>query len=186
MNHQTEAIEAAKRSVELAPYQRPSALAEMYFLARQYDAALSEVRLRLEAQPNNVSLLYVQSDTSRRKGDYKEAIDAWQRFLVATGDAEAARQARQAYQKGGWPGFLRWQLRIRERQAKSKYVSPVELAGYHAQLREREQTLALLEEGYRQRATDMRWIQQDPAYDFLNADPRFRSIVNTVGEAAGN
>jgi tetratricopeptide (TPR) repeat protein len=186
MDRHAEAIEAATRSVELAPYQRPSALAEMYFLDRQYDAALSELRLRLEAQPNNVSLLFVQSDTWRRKGNYKEAMDAWQRMLVASGDAETARQARLAYEKGGWRGFIRWQLRLRERQAKSKYVSPVELANYHAQLGEREQTLALLEEGYRQRATDMRWIQQDPAYDFLNADPRFRAILKRIGQPAGD
>ena len=186
MDRHAEAIEAAKRSVELAPYQRPSALAEMYFLARQYDAALSELRLRLEAQPNNVSLLFVQSDTWRRKGNYKEAVDAWQRMLVASGDAKTARQVRLAYEKGGWQGFIRWQLRLREGQAKSTYVSPVELASYHAQLGEREQTLALLEEGYRQRATDMRWIHQDPAYDFLNADPRFRSILNSVGRPSAH
>ena len=184
MDRHVEAIEAAKRSVELAPYQRPSALAEMYFLDRQYDAALSEVRLRLEAQPNNVSLLFVQSDTWRRKGNYKEAMDAWQRMLVASGDAETARQARLAYEKGGWHGFIRWQIRLREGQAKGSYVSPVELANYQAQLGERDQTLALLEEGYRQRATDMRWIHQDPAYDFLSTEPRFRSILNNVGSPA--
>jgi len=155
-------------------------------LPAKYDTALSELRLRLEAQPNNAYLLFIQSDIWRRKGNFKEAVDAWQRMLVAQGDAETARQVRQAYEKGGWRGFLRWQLRLREGQAKSRYVSPVELANYHAQLGEREKTLALLEEGYRQRATDMRWIQQDPAYDFLNADPHFRSILNRMGEPAGN
>lgn len=186
MNRPVEAIEAAKRSIELAPYQRPSALAEMYSFAHQYDAALSDLRLRLEAQPNNAYLLFLQSDVWRRKGDYKEAVDAWQRMLVASGDPGTARQVRQAYENGGWRGFLRWQLHVREGQAKSSYVSPVELASYHAQLGEREQTLALLEEGYRQRATDMRWIHQDPAYDFLNSDPHYRSILNRMGEPAGS
>jgi hypothetical protein len=60
------------------------------------------------------------------------------------------------------------------------------LALYHAQLGEREQTLALLEEGCRQRATDMRWIHQDPAYDFLNADPRYRAILKQMRGPAGS
>jgi TolB-like protein/DNA-binding winged helix-turn-helix (wHTH) protein len=184
MDRHAEAVEAAKKSVELAPYQRPSALAEMYFLDRQYDAALSELRLRLDAQPNRVRLLFIQSETWRRKGNYKEAMDAWQRMLVASGDAEKARQARLAYEKGGWRGWTRWQLR--EGQAKNQYVSPVELANYHAQLGEREETLALLEEGYRQRATDMRWVHQDPAYDFLDADPLFRDIMKRIGHSASN
>ena len=105
---------------------------------------------------------------------------------MCSSDLGTARQVRKAYENGGWRGFLRWQLHVREEQAKSSYVSPVELAGYHAQLGEREQTLALLEEGYRQRATDMRWIHQDPAYDFLAGDPHYRSILNRMGELAGS
>ena len=186
MDRHAEAIEAAKRSVELAPYQRPFALAVMYILDRQYDAALSELRLRLEAQPKNADLLFTKLDALRKKGDYKEAADAWQQGLVASGDDKMARQVRQAYEKGGWRGLILWQLHLREGQAKSRYISPVELANYHAQLGEREQTLALLEEGYRQRATDMRWIQQDPAYDFLNADPRYRSILSQMGGPKSN
>jgi predicted Zn-dependent protease len=71
----------------------------MYFLDRQYDAALSEVHLRLEAQPNNVAVLWILSDTSRRKGNYKEALEASERMLAATGDAKSARQRRLAYEK---------------------------------------------------------------------------------------
>ena len=186
MDRDNEAIEAAKKSVELAPYERPFGIAEMYGLARHYDAALTDLRLRLKAQPNNVGLLWFQSDILRRKGDYKEAANAWQRLLVASGQAEDAQVARKVYEKGGWSGFTRWQLHLLEGQAKSQYVSPVQLARFHAQLGEREPTLALLEEGYRQRATDMLWIHQDPAYDFLNAEPRFRSILKRIGEPTGN
>jgi len=32
----------------------------------------------------------------------------------------------------------------------------------------------------------MRWIHQDPAYDFLNGDPHYRSILNRMGELAGS
>jgi hypothetical protein len=32
----------------------------------------------------------------------------------------------------------------------------------------------------------MRWIHQDPAYDFLNSDPRYRSILSRMGELAGS
>ena len=181
MNRNAEAIEAAKKSVELAPYQRPGAVAEMYSYDRQFDAALADLRLRREAAPNDDYLLFLQADIWRRKGNYKEAVDAWARGTTASGDPQAAKQARQAYQQGGARGFIRWQLRRREVEAKSRYVSPVELACYHAQLGEKNPTLALLEEGYRQRATDMRWIQEDPAFDFLNADQRYQSILHRLG-----
>jgi tetratricopeptide (TPR) repeat protein len=186
MNRKADAIEAARKSVELAPYERPTALAEMYSFDRQYDAAIAELRLRLEATPSSEALLYTLSDTWRRKGKDKEALDAWVRMLIASGNDQAVKPVRRAYAQGGWRGFLRWQLHLREQQAKTSYVSPVELANYHAQLGEREPTLTLLEEGYRQRATDMRWLQEDPAYDFLAADPQYRSILQRVGEPAPN
>jgi hypothetical protein len=39
----------------------------------------------------------------------------------------------------------------------------------------------MLEEGYRQRVPDLLWIQNDPAYDFLHSDPRYRSIIQRIG-----
>ena len=184
LKRKAEAIELARKSVELAPYERPTAIAEMLVLARRYDEAIAELRLRLVAMPKNDNLLYTLADTLRRKGDYKGAVDIWAQLGAAGGHPEAAKQQLQAYQHGGWRGELQWLLRQREKDAKSGYVSPVELAGYHAQLGEREPTLSLLEEGYRQKATDILWLQEDPAYDFLSADPQFRSIVRRIGEPA--
>jgi TolB-like protein/DNA-binding winged helix-turn-helix (wHTH) protein len=182
MNRKAEAIEAAKKSVELSPYERPYALAGAYVFDRQYDAAVAELRLRLEAMPRNADLLFQLADTLRRKGDFKGFVDAWVQGQDAYGNHPLGVQARRAYDKGGARGFLLWQLHRREAEAKSQYVSPVELASYHAQLGEKGPALALLEEGYRQRATDMRWITEDPAFDFLNPDPQYQSILTRVGE----
>ena len=44
MNREADAIDAAKKSVELAPYQRPGAVAYEYTSDRQFDAALSSAR----------------------------------------------------------------------------------------------------------------------------------------------
>ena len=93
MNRKADAIEAARKSVELAPYERPGALAEMYSFDRQYDPSLAELRLRLESLPNNGYLLFTLADTWRRKGNYKEAVDAWAKSSIASGDPQAAKQA---------------------------------------------------------------------------------------------
>ena len=169
--------------MEIDPFSRPYALASLYPYPRQFDAALKEIRLRLEANPNNLDLLGLEMDTLRRMGKYKEAVDVWARWHILTGDPQSAANLRRAWDRGGARGFVRWQLGRRLLQSKSRYVSPVELANYYAQLGDKEQTLALLEEGYRQHATDILWIQGDPAYDFLHSDPRFRSIVQRTGVA---
>jgi TolB-like protein/DNA-binding winged helix-turn-helix (wHTH) protein/Tfp pilus assembly protein PilF len=183
VNREAEAIDLGKKAMEIDPFSRPYALASLYEYTRQFDATLAEIRLRLEANPNNPDLIGLEMEIQRRMGNYKEAVDTWAKWHILMGDPQSALDLRRAYNRGGARGFVRWQLDRRLLQAKSHYVSPVELASYYAQLSDKERTLALLEEGYRQRATDTLWIQGDPAYDFLHADPRFRSIVQKTGVA---
>jgi len=183
VNREAEAIDLGKKAMEIDPFSRPYALASLYVYTRQFDATLAEIRLRLEANPNNLDLLGLEMDTLRRMGKYKEAVDAWAKWHILMGDPQSAVELRRAYERGGVRGFVRWQLDRRLLQAKSHYVSPVELASYYARLGDKERTLALLEEGYRQRATDTLWIQADPAYDFLHSDLRFRSIVQKTAVA---
>jgi TolB-like protein/DNA-binding winged helix-turn-helix (wHTH) protein len=183
VNHEVEAIDLGKKAMEIDPFARPYLLASLYEYTRQYDATMAEIRLRQEANPNNLDLLGMEMDTLRRVGNYKEAVEAWAKWHILMGDPQSAVDLRLAYEKGGAHGFVRWQLGRRLLQAKSHYVSPVELASYYAQLGDKEQTLALLEEGYRQRATDTLWIQGDPAYDFLHTDERYRSLIRRIGLA---
>jgi TolB-like protein/DNA-binding winged helix-turn-helix (wHTH) protein len=181
VNRNAEAIELGKKSMEIDPFSRPYAVAGLYQYTRQFDATLREIRLRLEANPNNLDLLGLEMDTFRRMGNYKEAVDVWARWHILTGDPQSAVNLRRAWDRGGARGFVRWQLGRRLLQSKSRYVSPVELASYYAQLGDKERTLALLEEGYQQHSTGTLWIQGDPAFDFLHSDSRFRSIVQRTG-----
>jgi TolB-like protein/DNA-binding winged helix-turn-helix (wHTH) protein len=186
LSRNSEAIDAGKKEMELDPFARPYGLASIYVGARQYDAALSDLQLRMEASPNNPDLLGVAMDIWRRKGNYKEAVDAWEKWHIATGDPQSAVNLRRAYDQGGARGFVRWQLGRRLTQSKSRYVSPVELACYYAQLGDKERTLALLEEGYLQHSTDVLWVQDDPAYDFLHDDPHYRALVQKIGRPPAN
>lgn len=181
LNRNAEAIALTKKDMELDPFDRPYALADIYAGARQYDAALAEIDLRLQASPNNPHLIWMTMDVWRRKGNYSKAAGAWEKWHILTGDPQAAASLRRAYERGGARGFIRWQLGRRTQQAKTQYVSPIELASYYAQLGEKEPTLSLVEQGYRWHSTDTLWIQMDPAFDFLHNDPRFRTVVRNTG-----
>ncbi len=179
LNRNAEAIESEKKAMEINPFEKPWAMAEAYKVARQYDAALEDVQLRLKTNPR--AFLSDMADIYRLNGMHPEQVEAWAKLHEVTGDAKSAANARRAYQQGGFPAFVRWELARRTEQAKKKYVSPIELACYYAQLGEREPALSLLEEGYNQRAPDVLWIQTDPAYDFLHDDPRYRDLVQKIG-----
>ncbi len=181
LNRCPEAIEAERKAMELDPFERPWALVLAYDEARRYDAALEEARLHMETDAGSTDLLWVTADTWRSKGSGKEAAESWEKFFTALGDSQSAAAIQRAYRAGGYPAVVRWQISAAESSENPHYVSPVVLAGLHAQLGQREPTLSLLEEGYRQHSPGLLRIQCDPAYDFLHDDPRYRAVIQKIG-----
>ena len=178
-----EAIEAEKKAMELDPFQRPFAMGLAYIEARQYDAAIKDARQRLETHPEDGGLHWVVYDAYRRKGELKEAGQEWEKMMTPMGNKEdvSATTIRRAYEKGGYKAVLLQNVSDLKQKAATRYVSPVDLALQYAQLGRREETLALLEEGYRQHSPLLLWIQCDSAYDFLHGEERYRSIIKGIG-----
>jgi TolB-like protein/DNA-binding winged helix-turn-helix (wHTH) protein len=181
LNRHPEAIEEQKKAAEIDPFGRPWALAYSYQLARQYDAALTEAHQRLETARNDRGLHWILYETYRCKGMGKEATEELEKMQSLDGDATSVAGIKQAYRQGGYKAVVHWQLISYEKWSKSHYVSPIELALLHAELGDRERTIALLEAGYKEHSPYMLWIQCDPAYDFLHADPRYRFLIQRIG-----
>jgi hypothetical protein len=102
-------------------------------------------------------------------------------YFLLQGDKSSAESVRRAFEQGGYKAVVRWEISDNERKSAKQYVSPINLALLHAQLGQRESALALLEEGYRQHSPHLLDIQNDPAYDFLHSDERYRSIIRKIG-----
>ncbi len=181
LNRHEEGIEASKKSMELDPFARPADLAYAYSDVRQYDAALNEARMRLETSPQNFAIHLGLSNAYRCKGALKDAAHEWEKVLLLVGDKEGAANVRRNFERGGYNAVLRWQLSSLKKKSGTHYVSPVEMALQTAQLGQREETLSLLEEGYRQHSPSLLFVQNDPAYDFLHSDPRYRAIIQQMG-----
>ena len=114
-------------------------------------------------------------------GMFNEALPYWEKSYRLGGDAASADALHRAFLKGGQRAVLRWQLSHLEKESATHYVSPVDVAAVYAQLGDREHTLGLLEEGYRQHSPLLLWIQCDPAFDFLHGDERYRAIIRKAG-----
>jgi len=175
-----ETVELVKKAVEMAPLEHAAWLGWIYMDQRQYDAALDDLKVRLQATPSDPALLNCRMECLRRKGSYKEAADAAAKLFASFDDANDAAAIRTAFARGGWQAVVRWQLAFDGARQKREYVSPVTLATYHAELGEKDQALSLLEEGFRRHAMDVLWIAQDPAFDFLHNEPRFQALVQRI------
>jgi TolB-like protein/DNA-binding winged helix-turn-helix (wHTH) protein/Tfp pilus assembly protein PilF len=181
LGRHSEAIESEEKAMELDPFERPFGMALALSSARQYDAAIDDIRSRLEATPQDVMLHWMLCDSYRRKGDLKKAAEEWERAFLLSGNKEEAAAIRRTYDKGGYQALLLLRLSGLKKQSATHYVSPMEFALQYAQLGRREETLASLEEAYQQRAPYLLWVQNDPAYDFLHTNEQYRSLIKRIG-----
>ena len=181
LNRTDEALQEQKKGMGLDPFATPHGLVGALIGARQFDAAVNEARLRIEAQPDSADLHDMLSQAYFYKGMEKEAEEENERALQLAGDKELLAEHVQVYQRGGFRAVIAWRIDVLKRRAAKQYVSPMNFADTYAQLGRREEAIRYLEESYRERSPDLVFVQNDPNFDFVHSDPRYRAIVNKMG-----
>jgi TolB-like protein/DNA-binding winged helix-turn-helix (wHTH) protein len=181
LNRHQEAIAEQKVATELDPFERSRAMAYLYQLARQYDAALADLKQRLAATPDDGGLLYTLADVYRCKHMYKESVDAWVQLLTVLNQKSGAETTRRQYARGGYQEVFRGRIAYDEKRSSTEYVPPYNLAQSYAELKQKEKTLDLLEQAFRIRDPNLLYVQCDPAFDFLHKEERYRSLVQKIG-----
>ncbi len=177
-----EAIAVQKQSTAINPFEHPGAMAEIYMCTRQFDAAISDGQMRLKDFPVAADILEQLADGYHWKGMDKEAVEMLARQISAKGDLPLSAGVRRAFESGGYAAVVRCQLAAVEKRARTGRVSTFELADLHGKLSEHAETLALFEQGVNERDPLLLLLaQSDPAFDFLHADPRYRSLIQKMG-----
>jgi TolB-like protein/DNA-binding winged helix-turn-helix (wHTH) protein len=177
-----EAIAMQKQSTAINPFEHPGAMAEIYMCTRQFDAAIKDGEMRLKDFPVSVDVLQRLADGYHWKGMDKEAVEMLVRQISAAGDLPGSAVVRRAFETGGYAAVVRCQLAAFEKRARTGRVSTFKLADLHGRLGEHDETLALFERGVNERDPLLLLLaQSDPAFDFLHADPRYRSLIRKMG-----
>jgi TolB-like protein/DNA-binding winged helix-turn-helix (wHTH) protein len=177
-----EAIALQKQSTAINPFEHPGAMAEIYLCTRHFDAAISDGEMRLKDFPAAPDILGNLADGYHWKGRDKEAVEMLARQISARGDLPLSAAVRRAFETGGYAAVVRCQLAAVEKRSRSARVSTFELANLHGRLSERDETLALFEQGVNERDPLLLFLaQSDPAFDFLHGDPRYRSLIQKMG-----
>src|SRR5271156_159833 len=176
-----EAIAVQKQSTAINPFEYPGAMAALYMWTRQFDAAISDGEMRLKGFPANPDTLGTLSDSYHWKNRDKEAVEMLARQISAEGDIPRSAAVRSAFETGGYAAVVRCQLAAVKKKALTRRVSTFVLADLHGRLSEHDETLALLEQGVNERdPLLLLLIQSDPAFNFLHADPRYRSLIRQM------
>ena len=177
-----EAIAVQKQSTAINPFEHPGAMAEIYMCTRQSDAATSDGEMRLKDFPVAPDILQQLAESYHWKGMDKEAVEMLARQISAEGNLPLSAAVRRAFATGGYAAVVRCQLAAVEKRARTGRVSTFALADLHGRFSEHDETLALLEQGVNERDPLLLFrAQSDPAFDFLHADPRYRSLIQKMG-----
>ena len=180
MNRPDEAVLEQKRGTELDPFQRPWALGHTYYHLRQFDAAITELRLRAAANPRDGSAHFILSDVYWLKAMFKEGVQEMEQGFLTAGDRASADAVANAFQRGGSGAVAEWRWQNTKRAARQGYASPWRMALDCARARHKEETLKLLEAAYREHFPRLIFLQNEPLFDFLHSDARYQSLAKKL------
>ncbi len=178
-----EAIAEAKRARQLDPVSASSntLLGMVLYRARRYEEAIAACERALEFTPNHPSALWFLALAHQQKGELSRAITELDQARSASGGAAIYRaQLGQAYAVAGNRQKAVGILQDLEALAKTKYVSPVDVAVVYTGLGDRDLALRWLEKAYEQRVMRIQELP-DPMFDSLRVDPRYWDLLRRIG-----
>ncbi len=179
-----EALANEKKALELDPLNPlfNTDLAWFYYLARRFDEATAQIRSTLELNPNSAFAHNVAGWCEIAKGNIGEGraefqkattLDdlSWYRSSVGYTDAALGDRAQ--------AGQILRQLQDLSRQ---RYVSPSNVATVYLALGEKEKAFDWLDKAFEDRDPVLWWVKSDQLYDSVRDEPRFRALMQRVGE----
>jgi tetratricopeptide (TPR) repeat protein len=182
-NRLQQALEENSRTLALDPLSPlfNTTRAEIYYHARQFDAALEQARRTVEQYPD-YWLAYIQFGSAyREKKMYADALKQFSKArelssnhpgiialqghaLALSGDAAGARKA----------------LADLQHLANSRYVSPIYFAAVYAGLGDNRVALDWLDKAFKERTDRLVYLGVDPMADPLRAEPRFQDLMKRL------
>ncbi len=181
LNRNDEALQEGKRAMELDPFVHAWGLGYTYLQLRLFDQAISELRLRADAQPNDAGLRFILCNAYWHKKMWKESELELEKGFQLIGQPEKAEAARKAFALGGERAVEQWGLDDALARSRKEYVSPFDLAREYAYLGDRANTLKYLEQCYREHYPWLIMLQAEPDFDFVHSEPRYQALIRNLG-----
>lgn len=183
MNRPEQSLQEAKRAIELDPFRTPWGLGYAYIQTRQIDAAINDLRMRDQAYPEDVDTNLYLAEAYWLKGMGRESAEALEKGLELMGDPEKADAVHRAFQRGGQKAVAQWRVESDKTRVRREYISSYFHARQYAYLGDKNAALKFLDLAYHERDPWLMLIQNEPIFDFVHPDRRYRALVTKLGLA---
>ena len=156
-------------------------LGDHFLVSRQYDKAIAEYRIVLDMDPNFIGAHRGLAVAYKGRGMEEESISEWEEEATLVQAPSLAERIKIAYARGGYKSALKARLNYNQyRRSAGSYVSFSYFARTYAALGDKDRALQALEKAFAEREP-MAWLNVDPEWDPIRADPRFQDLVRRVG-----
>jgi TolB-like protein/Flp pilus assembly protein TadD len=177
-----EAIAEVKRVIELDPVSSRTFYSAgiVYYFARQYDQALSQLQSArvLEPHPPKFLFPFESGVIYAEKGMYEKAVGEFQKL----GDQpHALGHMGNVYARMERASEARGTIAKLEEHVKKNGIGRYEIALVYAGLGEIDEAFKWLERSYDARDKGLTYLKIDPCVDPLRSDPRFTRLLQRVG-----
>jgi TolB-like protein/DNA-binding winged helix-turn-helix (wHTH) protein/Tfp pilus assembly protein PilF len=179
-----EALTEVQRARDADPLEliTHTAVAEVFYLSRQYDKVIEQCRKTLEFEPSFFLAHFHLGRAYLEKGMYKEAIAEFERAKTLSGDSAAMVMALgYAHARAGNVPEARRALVELQQLARSRYVPALYFAAVHTGLGDTAQALTWLNRAYQEHTDYLVYLKVEPMADPLRADPQFQRLLRRVG-----
>jgi TolB-like protein/DNA-binding winged helix-turn-helix (wHTH) protein/Tfp pilus assembly protein PilF len=114
-------------------------------------------------------------------GRYEEAISAWQKTMLLGGYGPIAHALGRANKEKGYRAALKVLADGFEEEAARRYVPRILLAQAQIDIGNRDRAFFWLEKAYKEHNWCMLYLTNDPTWDPVRSDPRFKDLLRRVG-----
>jgi TolB-like protein/DNA-binding winged helix-turn-helix (wHTH) protein/Tfp pilus assembly protein PilF len=182
-----EALAQAKQAIELDPLsiQYRKSVAYILLLSRRYDEAIAEYRKLIVIAPEFPQAQRELGLAYEQKRMYQEAFDQLQKtYEMPENYGRTMLRADVGHLYAVWGKRTEAQQVLAEllRQSEQSYVSAYDIAVIYAGLGDAEQAFVWLDKAIEQRPFWLCWLKLDPRFDGLRRDPRFRDLLQRIGQ----
>lgn len=178
LGRQEESLVEIRRALEIDPlslsanYEYGRSLS----FAGRYDEAVTQLKRTLELDDSYWLTHYNLAITYGMKRDYAGSVAERIKINELFNHTQTVILMRESFAKGGWQGFLR----AMTKQQQSP-LPPYIIATFYVELGENDKALAILNQMYEDRNSDLVMLKVDPRFDPLRGDPRFQDLLRRVG-----
>ncbi len=183
-NRLPQALEENSRTLDLDPVSPlfNTVRAEIYYHARNYDAAIAQARRTVEQYPTYWLAYIWLGSALREKKMYTDALEQFSQGRKLSGDHPVMIALHgHTLALAGDPAGARKALGELHRLAQSRYVSSLYFAAVYTGLGENRTALDWLDRAYKERNDRLVYLGTEPMADPLRSDPRFAQLMAKIG-----